>query len=949
MNKIKIKNIIILVLAAMVFLSLPAYAKSGEPEGKDHCGYITMDWDRNVDMTDEDISLSEALERKIGGDGAEETSDIGSFSILGVEDYSPRAEIPDKFPADGSDDPEALKTYLMDKYPLPKNQGSFGTCWAHSVVALAEFYGINNLGLPRTTDLSELYLALSIFKSRTNKVVGNEAEAGEVSFNGSDSKLINHGANPKFAAQLLSKGYGYVNEDELPYISSFSDPSFDADGNLSADLDSLADKESIRLTDMYEVDISKETGKKIVKEAIIRNGIVGVSYCNNSDYYYTSGDYTSYYCNTYVAANHAVCLVGWDDEYPVDRFNPSKKPDNPGAWLVRNSWYSSDYDFYRMGGYFWMSYEDATLQKAAYIFDVSEDLEAYENVYYYDSQIHSIGNLYDSSRSDLKWYGANIFKVPDDGNEILKEIHFETKNDTDYEVTVYTDLKDPLNPESGILQESATVSGTLSFPGIYTIPLSSPVKLLRGSSFSVVVRTKGSTVVYECPCGNGDYSVTCGIREGQSFYKYEGGPWRDMANDRGYSYGGNFCISAHTVDTGSITFTADDFSFEPPVEKLYNGAPHSASFSSAISEDITVYYKEGLNEWTATAPVKPGTYMVKILVHESPGFYDACELSDESWVFTIEKGILTIEADNKSVARGGKMPVFTYSLTGFQSGDPFNEKPVLTCAAADTLTAGVFSITASGGTLKDPEYFEKVDYNAGTLTVTEEEGSGEEGGESGEGGEGGGGGEDEGGGGSEGGSEEEENRDPESGREEKNTKENVSFVDVSGVSVNLIFDRSNKTYETRTGESVLVLSTVSGGKIEEPGYEYTGKKITPGKNGFVVHKGVIYRYKQDYSLSFKRNKKVGTAAAFIKWKKKSIPYLNGERKTVTAFGILPRSVTEDMVYLKLKGEKIKSIFVQTGNSTIKASRRDYIYRGSIFDGFEIVFQNNFSGSVLKKI
>ncbi len=997
-NKIKMKNTIILVLTAMAFLSLPVYANTGETEGEDHSGYITMDWDRNVEMTDEDISLSEALERKISCDGAEEASDKGNFSILGVKDYSPRTDIPDKFPADGSDDLETLKTYLQDKYPLPKNQGSFGTCWAHSVVALAEFYGINNLELPRTADLSELYLALSIFKPRNNKAVGNEAEAGEVSFSGSDRDQIDHGANLKFAAQLLSKGYGYVIEDELPYISDFFDPAFDSSGNLAADIDVLDDEESIRFTDMYQVDLSLDTGKKIVKEAIIRNGIVGVSYSHKSGYYYTSGDYTSYYCNYKYSANHAVCLVGWDDDYPVDRFNPSRRPDNPGAWLVRNSWCSSDDDFYRSGGYFWMSYEDKTLQNSAYIFDVTDDTEGYENVYYYDTQIHDTKNLCDYSLPDLNWYSANVYKVPDDGNEILKEIHFETGSDTDYEVTVYTGLTDPLNPESGILQESATVSGTLAFPGIYTISLNSPVELLRGSSFSVLVRTKGGTLDYEAPCGNGIYNVACGIREGQSFYKYEGGTWKDMANDRGHSYGGNFCISAHTVDAGSFTLTVDDFSFEPPEGNLYNGAPHGVSFSSAMSGGITVYYNDGFGEWTTTAPVIPGTYKVKILVSGSSGFYDACELSDDSWTFTIEKGILTIGADNKSVVRGGKMPEFTYSLKGFESGDPFDEKPVLTCAAADTLTAGVFSITAAGGTLKDPEYFEKVEYKAGTLTVTEEEsGSGEEGGSgsgeggsgsgeggsgsgeggsgSGEGGSGsgeGGSGSGEGGSGSgEGGSgsgegnsdsgeDGGEGRDPGSGEDGgegvkpgdgkgEDTKESVFFEDAQGVSVNLIFDSSNNTFETPGGESVLVLSTVSGEAVPEPEYEYTGKKITPGKNGLIVYNGVIYRYKRDYRISFRRNKNSGNAIVSVKWKKRSIPYLKGERRKVSGFRILPRTVRADMVYLRLSGEKIKSILVHTGSSAIKAAKRDYTYRGNIFEGFDIVFMNNFSGSVSKKI
>lgn len=37
-----------------------------------------------------------------------------------------------------------------------------------------------------------------------------------------------------------------------------------------------------------------------------------------------------------VYVNHAVSIIGWDDNYSKDNF--STKPTNNGAWIIRNSY-----------------------------------------------------------------------------------------------------------------------------------------------------------------------------------------------------------------------------------------------------------------------------------------------------------------------------------------------------------------------------------------------------------------------------------------------------------------------------------------------------------------------------------------------------------------------------------------------------------------------------------
>lgn len=94
-------------------------------------------------------------------------------------------------------------------------------------------------------------------------------------------------------------------------------------------------------------------------------------------------------------SNHAVTIVGWDDNYPVDNFNnknaSGKRPDNPGAFLVKNCWKNI-----RGGEFVWVSYECANFGTRAYcVADVGTD--------YYGNTV----KIYQHDN-----YGYNDFYIP---------------------------------------------------------------------------------------------------------------------------------------------------------------------------------------------------------------------------------------------------------------------------------------------------------------------------------------------------------------------------------------------------------------------------------------------------------------------------------------------------------------------------------------------------------
>ena len=76
--------------------------------------------------------------------------------------------------------------------------------------------------------------------------------------------------------------------------------------------------------------------------------------------------------------NHAVTIIGWDDNFSADNF--VAKPPADGAWIIQNSWGSDWGD----DGCFYMSYYDETLDELIFYQDSTPYLE-YDNRYVFQT------------------------------------------------------------------------------------------------------------------------------------------------------------------------------------------------------------------------------------------------------------------------------------------------------------------------------------------------------------------------------------------------------------------------------------------------------------------------------------------------------------------------------------------------------------------------------------
>ena len=408
---------------------------------------------------------------------------------------------------------------LTDSYPSIRNQSPYGTCWGFAPTSLAELSVLNNDGtLLDLSELHSIYFAYHYTSADGKDGVKYLPTAGY--------NYLFMGGDPSFIYHAYANWVGAADEKTAPY----SEAAATLESGLSND---IAMNDSAHLRNFY---IVNKADRKYIKQLIKEYGGVGMSYYDDNQYY----DYStnSYYSTVSDNTNHAISVVGWDD----DKVTNSS---NKGAWLVRNSWGSDEYSHF---GYFWMSYDEPSIYDRVYALDCvsdtgSSDDDFYDHNYQYDLSAYSqYGWIGTGTSSTI----ANIFTAT--GTQSLKAVGVETQNpNINYTVNIYTDIANSSNPESGTLVRTQT--GSFTYQGFHTIKMDNPLTLTKGEKFSVVIKLEsmdgksGAYYVMESNYKLGNAaSWYCGGEKGQSFYYNYG--WRDMVE----SMGANVRIKAYTDD-----------------------------------------------------------------------------------------------------------------------------------------------------------------------------------------------------------------------------------------------------------------------------------------------------------------------------------------------------------------------------------------------------------------
>ncbi|MCR4842902.1 MAG: hypothetical protein K5840_06550 [Eubacterium sp.] len=442
--------------------------------------------------------------------------------------------------------------------PSTRNQGDYGDCWAFGTMASLEFSRVS-LGIEDSSvDYNELLLAWFDYTTATDPLGGTSGD--EIVYNPYNSSKVNNifsvGGNFFQAIALTTRWVGVCEESVYPYSNAATAIDSGIDGSYAYSYSSF------HVDNAYVFSIAQDDfdDANIVKQMIVKYGAVATSMWANSlssdEVRSTTYDETNncYYYGV-DGADHGIAIVGWDDDFSASNFNSSHRPKSDGAWLVRNSWSSTAGQSYE--SYFWVSYEEQSVGyvsdtmplKYFYVFLGEEEGDEHDNNYQLDGT-----NVSDLS---YKQTAANVFTTSDDANyQVLDKVGFMIEEaGSDYEVSVYKNVPEGGNPDSGFL--ACTVEGTQTYAGYVSVDLGTSIQLEPGERFSVIVKTDAEAGLdWEYgmsgtdSSGNTTYISTVSVEQNTSFYR-DTGVWYPISARSGASGGGNFVIKAYTDDSAS--------------------------------------------------------------------------------------------------------------------------------------------------------------------------------------------------------------------------------------------------------------------------------------------------------------------------------------------------------------------------------------------------------------
>ncbi|KPA10299.1 protein containing Peptidase C1A, papain [Candidatus Magnetomorum sp. HK-1] len=284
-----------------------------------------------------------------------------------------------------------------------------------------------------------------------------------------------------------------------------------------------------------------------IKKEIIENGALYTSMFMNQAVFYDQNNHTYFYddpSDTFNQSNHAVVIVGWDDEKTV-----TGAPGD-GAFIVRNSMGSSWGD----QGYFYVSYYDESIAmtRLGYFQDKDDTHYSFDTIYQYDP----LGWTGGIGTGDGKDWASNVFTASED-IEITAIGFYATRSSTNYSIQIYENFEDLggySRPGGPLLDTEQT--GFLKYSGFYTIQLTQPVIIKQGKKFAVTIAFESPENAYPVPIETpiNNYSSGATAQPGESYVSDYGDIYFDIIN---FSANSNVCIKAYAKKMVQTPPTAD--------------------------------------------------------------------------------------------------------------------------------------------------------------------------------------------------------------------------------------------------------------------------------------------------------------------------------------------------------------------------------------------------------
>ena len=429
-----------------------------------------------------------------------------------------------------------LKANINSKYSLKdiipsnlviRNQKNTNSCWAFAELSSLE----TNLALTnykkginasKVYDFSERHMEYATSKKFANNV---ENEKGY-------NRVVGEGGSYRFAESYLANGIGAVLETDMPFENN--EDIVDINKIQNKTIASQVYDTVYFPNYRYETDETKLQIINQIKQHIQNYGSVNaVIHASSSDFSDCScynNDTGAKFCDNSImhGADHAISIIGWDDNYSINNFSQKCRPKSNGAWIVRNSWgerveykllelkemifntykqqcisrgWSSpekipnsfieengytiegDIAYIKNGdnGIIYVSYEDVNISKEMVGIVKAADIVDYDNIYQYDEFYPSMQIRLSKPNMML----CNVFNKKTNGIEYLTQVSLYVPKT--YTCKVYVN-PNGISKAKNDLQLVALKSGDSEKleAGYHTLEFSKPIEI-KGESFAVAV------------------------------------------------------------------------------------------------------------------------------------------------------------------------------------------------------------------------------------------------------------------------------------------------------------------------------------------------------------------------------------------------------------------------------------------------------------------------------
>ena len=442
--------------------------------------------------------------------------------------------------------PATYDLRTLNKVSPVENQGDCGSCWTFATFGSLESYLLPGL----TTTYSENNLKNFADFDYTCCAGGDSAM--------STAYLARWGTTMTDATGATIHG-GPVTSASDPYsVSCTSSPT--------------TSQIAMHVQNVYYLPLKQSAlDNNAIKSALMTYGGVYTAFqwegSSSSTTSYWNQATAAYYDGSTTGANHAVTIVGWNDNFSAKNF--STTPPGNGAWICKNSWGTS----FGQSGYFYVSYYDLNMGYQENTVFTAQPTTNYTTNYQYDP-FGMEGGVGSGSSSTA--YGANVFTANSTGT--LNAVSFWAPvEDTQYTAQVYVNPSNPSNPTSGTLM--STISGTASnagyaYAGYYTESLNTTVPLTKGEKFAVVVKftTPGDNDPVPVQHKESGYDDNApNAIPGQSFYSLNGTTWNDLAVT--YGAENSYAANIHAFEVVSKASVLTDIN---ALKNTINHLPNSA-------------------------------------------------------------------------------------------------------------------------------------------------------------------------------------------------------------------------------------------------------------------------------------------------------------------------------------------------------------------------------------